>query len=62
MRILILGGTSEARDLAQKLAPAHQVITSLAGRTTSPHAIDGAVLDTGSPDGYVRTLRKLLEM
>lgn len=37
MRILILGGTSEARALAARLvALGHDVITSLAGRTQQP--------------------------
>jgi len=37
MKILILGGTAEARELAGKLvADGHEVITSLAGRTRDP--------------------------
>jgi precorrin-6A/cobalt-precorrin-6A reductase len=37
MRILILGGTAEARELAGRLvALGHAVTTSLAGRTSSP--------------------------
>jgi precorrin-6A/cobalt-precorrin-6A reductase len=37
MKILILGGTSEARDLAARLTAAgHAVVTSLAGRTSRP--------------------------
>lgn len=37
MRILILGGTGEARDLAARLVRlGHEVTTSLAGRTSSP--------------------------
>lgn len=37
MKILILGGTSEARELAERLvALGHRVTTSLAGRTQSP--------------------------
>ena len=37
-RLLILGGTAEARDLAARLAgqPDLEVITSLAGRTSNP--------------------------
>ncbi|TPN16004.1 cobalt-precorrin-6A reductase [Mesorhizobium sp. B2-1-3] len=35
-RILILGGTTEARQLAGKLAAGHSVTLSLAGRTESP--------------------------
>lgn len=37
MRILILGGTAEARELAGRLvALGHEVTTSLAGRTSAP--------------------------
>ncbi len=37
MRILILGGTAEARQLAERLvALGHEVISSLAGRTQDP--------------------------
>jgi precorrin-6A/cobalt-precorrin-6A reductase len=43
MRILILGGTFEARGLAERLAArGHEVITSLAGRTSDPLLPDGA--------------------
>jgi precorrin-6A/cobalt-precorrin-6A reductase len=42
MRILILGGTGEARELAARLvALGHKVTTSLAGRTTSPNLPEG---------------------
>lgn len=42
MKILILGGTGEARDLAARLvALGHRVTTSLAGRTTSPALPEG---------------------
>src|SRR3569833_1006285 len=42
MKILILGGTGEARELAARLvALGHEVTTSLAGRTTSPRLPDG---------------------
>jgi precorrin-6A/cobalt-precorrin-6A reductase len=37
-RILILGGTTEARQLAARLAASHAVILSLAGRTENPVA------------------------
>src|SRR5579863_3257011 len=42
-RILILGGTGEARALADALAqrPGIQVITSLAGRTVAPRLPKG---------------------
>jgi precorrin-6A/cobalt-precorrin-6A reductase len=37
MRILILGGTGEARDLARRLVDlSHEVVTSLVGRTSTP--------------------------
>ena len=42
MRILILGGTAEARELANRLVGAgHDVITSLAGRTQDPVLPEG---------------------
>ncbi len=44
MRILIFGGTGEARELADQLVSAgHDVTTSLAGRTTAPKALKGHV-------------------
>jgi precorrin-6A/cobalt-precorrin-6A reductase len=43
-RILILGGTTEARALADALfAKGHSVITSLAGRTTEPRRPQGEI-------------------
>jgi precorrin-6A/cobalt-precorrin-6A reductase len=44
-RILLLGGTGEARDLADRLKDAVgiAVITSLAGRTAAPHLPPGEV-------------------
>jgi precorrin-6A/cobalt-precorrin-6A reductase len=44
MRILILAGTAEARDLARKLlARRHEVTSSLAGRTGDPALPEGRV-------------------
>jgi precorrin-6A/cobalt-precorrin-6A reductase len=44
MKILILGGTAEARDLAERLtALGHDVTTSLAGRTRKPAMPAGQV-------------------
>lgn len=44
MKILILGGTSEARQLAERLvAQGHSVTSSLAGRTRNPILPQGAV-------------------
>ncbi|KKB85625.1 hypothetical protein VW29_06535 [Devosia limi DSM 17137] len=44
MKILILGGTAEARQLADRLVDAgHEVITSLAGRTSGPMLPAGSV-------------------
>jgi len=44
MRILILGGTAEARALAGRLvATGHEVVTSLAGRTADPKLPEGNV-------------------
>jgi len=42
MRILILGGTTEAASLARQLV-GHDIITSLAGRTENPAALPGRV-------------------
>jgi precorrin-6A/cobalt-precorrin-6A reductase len=44
LRILILGGTAEARELADRLdGMGHETITSLAGRTTAPMRPKGAL-------------------
>ena len=43
MRILLLGGTAEARELADRLQPETDVITSLAGRVPDPALPAGAV-------------------
>lgn len=43
VRILLLGGTTEARVLADALADEHQVTSSLAGRLRSPELPDGEV-------------------
>ncbi len=44
MKILILGGTAEARELADRLvAMGHDVITSLAGRTQDPKLPKGDI-------------------
>jgi precorrin-6A/cobalt-precorrin-6A reductase len=48
MKILILGGTAEARELANRLVAAgHDVTTSLAGRTQDPNLPLGAVRTGG---------------
>ncbi|WP_143661826.1 precorrin-6A/cobalt-precorrin-6A reductase, partial [Streptomyces glaucescens] len=43
--VLVLGGTTEARQLAAELAvrPGTRVTTSLAGRVTRPGAVAGGV-------------------
>ncbi|MCQ8874867.1 MULTISPECIES: cobalt-precorrin-6A reductase [unclassified Mesorhizobium] len=59
-RILILGGTTEARQLAGKLAARASVTLSLAGRTESPVA-QGVPVRTGGfggADGLADYLRK----
>lgn len=44
MRILLLGGTTEARELAIRLTDAgHEVVSSLAGRLNEPSLPDGEV-------------------
>ncbi|ODT73431.1 MAG: hypothetical protein ABS76_39015 [Pelagibacterium sp. SCN 64-44] len=51
MKILILGGTGEARTLAERLvAMGHEVITSLAGRTQAP-ALPAGTLRMGGFGG-----------
>jgi len=59
-RILILGGTREAAELAAELTrQSHEVITSLAGRTKEPRPIDGKVRigGFGGIQGLVKYLR-----
>jgi len=48
-RLLVLGGTAEARDLAARVVDAgdFEVVTSLAGRTRRPAAVAGAVRTGG---------------
>jgi precorrin-6A/cobalt-precorrin-6A reductase len=44
MKILILGGTAEARELANRLvAKGHEVMSSLAGRTSDPKLPEGNI-------------------
>src|SRR5690606_19281891 len=60
MKILILGGTEEARLLADRLvAMGHDVTTSLAGRTSAPVLPKGNVKTGGfgGGDGLGRYLR-----
>jgi precorrin-6A/cobalt-precorrin-6A reductase len=60
MRVLLLGGTGEARRLASLLvADGHEVTSSLAGRTTEPLLPAGAVRigGFGGVDGLVACLR-----
>jgi precorrin-6A/cobalt-precorrin-6A reductase len=62
MRILILGGTGEARELAARLvALGHKVTTSLAGRTTTPALPEGElrVGKFGGVPGLVGYLRMM---
>src|SRR5215470_3298984 len=57
-RILILGGTAEARRLAERLAGRADVILSLAGRTASPAAqpVPVRVGGFGGAEGLARYL------
>lgn len=60
MRILILGGTGEARELAAELVAADvDVLSSLAGRVRQPRLPDGAVRvgGFGGPEGLAAFLR-----
>lgn len=59
-KVLILGGSGEARALAEALVayPDIDVITSLAGRTRNPGALPGRVVSGGfgGPEGLARFL------
>ncbi len=61
MRVLILGGTQDAFQLAEQLAPIEgiEVISSLAGRTQSPRLPKGEVRTGGfgGAEGLARYLR-----
>lgn len=57
-KILILGGSAEARELAERLAPRFDVTTSLAGRVRNP-AVPAGALRVGGFGGEVG-LRKWL--
>lgn len=59
MRILILGGTTEAAALARALAGKMDVVTSLAGRTNDPAALPGRVRvgGFGGAEGLAEYLR-----
>ena len=60
MKILIFGGTGEARELANNLvALGHQVTTTLAGRTTNPVLPNGQVRHGGF--GGARQLTEFIE-
>lgn len=60
--VLVLGGTTEARELAARLAasPGVRVTTSLAGRVSRPGALEGEVRigGFGGADGLARWLRE----
>jgi precorrin-6A/cobalt-precorrin-6A reductase len=60
-RVLVLGGTGEARRLASSLAgrPGTDVVTSLAGRVAAPNLPPGRVRigGFGGPDGLAAWLR-----
>jgi len=59
MPVLILGGTTEARELAADLVGEFRVITSLAGRVRAPAPLPGEVRigGFGGVDGLVAYLR-----
>ncbi len=59
MRVLILGGTAEARALAARLHPGVEVLSSLAGRVPDPALPVGAVRvgGFGGVDGLMSWLR-----
>jgi precorrin-6A/cobalt-precorrin-6A reductase len=62
MRILILGGTTEARQLAERLARRTEfaVVFSLAGRTAAPaaQAVPVRIGGFGGPDGLANYLMR----
>ncbi|WP_149359234.1 cobalt-precorrin-6A reductase [Lolliginicoccus suaedae] len=59
MRVLILGGTGEARQLAAALAGRHEVVSSLAGRVREPLVPVGEVRSGGfgGSRGFAEHLR-----
>ncbi|WP_120313746.1 cobalt-precorrin-6A reductase [Mycobacterium alsense] len=59
MRLLLLGGTAEARALAKALHPKVDIVSSLAGRVPDPVLPDGPVRigGFGGADGLRRWLR-----
>ena len=62
LHVLVLGGTTEARELAARLSacPGVRVTTSLAGRVSRPGALEGDVRigGFGGADGLARWLRE----
>lgn len=61
MKLLVLGGTREARDVAAGAVSAgHEVTTSLAGRTSAPREVAGDVRvgGFGGAEGLARWLRE----
>ena len=62
LRVLLLGGTTDAAELARRLDPDPQVAvtTSLAGRTRAPLAVPGPVRSGGfgGPEGLAEVLRQ----
>jgi precorrin-6A/cobalt-precorrin-6A reductase len=59
VKVLLLGGTGEARSLAAALTPGVHVVSSLAGRTTDARLPVGEVRQGGfgGTDGLIRWLR-----
>lgn len=59
MKILVLGGTAEARVLAGRLADIYDVMLSLAGRTVRPRdqGVPTRIGGFGGADGLARFLR-----
>ena len=64
MKVLVLGGTEEARLLATKLADlGHEVVSSLAGKTKNPILPQGdAVMTVTSVDGRQRRVTLTLRI
>lgn len=61
MKVLLLGGTAEARELSERLAedPAIRIVSSLAGRTAQPHQLPGEtrIGGFGGADGLAEWIR-----
>lgn len=51
-KVLVLGGTHEAVEIAENLGRDHQVVYALAGKTDAPNLPDGCTIRIGGFGGY----------